>query len=266
VSIFVAVLLWCGGCPAEDLVVGGTSLGIGVIRLLGPVYAEGRPGARVSVPPSLGSAGGINAVAGGAFALAVSARPLIESESAQGLVAEAWARTPFVLAAASGIAARVNLSTEDVVAAYGGGDVRWPGGGGRIRPVLRPIREIASLILIAGFPRLEPLIERGLQARGALVALSDREALETAERLPGALVATTLIALRSETRPLAAVSLNGVEPSVENMELGLYPISATLWLVRKADAPASVSSFLEFLRSLPAETILRAHGGVPLLR
>lgn len=265
VVLAAIALLLCKPSLADDIVVGGTGLGIGAVRMIGAAYAVSRPGNTVTVPASIGSDGGINAVAGGAFALSLSARTLLPAETAQGLVAEIWVRTPLVFAAAASVAARVNFSTDDILAIYGDGDLRWPTGP-RVRPVLRPIREAVSVILTTRFPRLESLIERGLRSKGSVVALSDREAMEIGERSPGTLVTTTLLAIRSDGSPLIPVSLDGVEPSIVNMENGLYPTSATLWLVRKADASPGVLAFVDFLRSDAVGVILRVNGGVPARR
>ncbi len=261
ISFAAVAVLFGEGCLASELVVGGSGLGIGAVRLLATAFVADHPGRSVVAPSSIGSGGGINAVAAGAFGLAVSARPLLESERNRGLIAEPWVRTPFVLAAATGIAARVDMSTDDVIAAYSGHEIRWPNGV-RIRPVLRPLREVATQILVARFPRLESLISRALQARGTLVALSDREALEMAEQVPGVLISTSLLAVRSEHKSLSPVSLNGVAPSIDTMQSGLYPMAATLWLVRRAAAPSEARAFEEFLRSPAAGVILQFNGAV----
>jgi len=101
-SLAVAVVLAL--CPfpgtagaAEALLrIGGTGAAVAVMTRLGAAFAAYQPDLAVEVLPSLGSSGGIRALAGGAIDIAVSARALKPEEEAQGLQAVALLRTPFV--------------------------------------------------------------------------------------------------------------------------------------------------------------------------
>ena len=120
-------LLAATGSRAETVRLGGTGSGLGVARLLGQAYAKTLPGFELHVVPSLGSAGGIKAVAQGATQIAVISRPLKAEEAAAGLRAFEIGRTAFVLATTKDATELNTLSPlafgtfERVALAYQGG-------------------------------------------------------------------------------------------------------------------------------------------------
>ena len=127
------------GTAADEIKIGGTGAGLGTMRLLADAFARQVPEVNVSVPPSLGSSGGIRAVVGGALDIAVSSRPLKEDERKLGATEIEYGRTPFVFAVASKskVTAITNGQLADI---YAGRLVNWPDGT-RIRLVLRPAGE-----------------------------------------------------------------------------------------------------------------------------
>lgn len=249
---------------AEELVIGGTGMAIALARQLGGAYSAMHAGVTVTVPASVGTSGAINAVAAGSFGLGFSARSLSEDERARGLIAETFIRTPFVFAASPQMTGDAGFDTDAIIRAYSAADSAWPDGT-RIRPVLRTFREANTALLIEHFPALKPVIEHALEAKGALIALSDQDAMTFGEEVKGALVTGGLLAIRAEKRKLAPIAVNGVRPTVASMSDGTYPMSVTLWLIQRTDASTAVRMFADFLRSPAAADIVRAHDGLPVL-
>ena len=96
ISIGLGTLLGFNySAAAEVLRVGGTGAATEMLKVLGEAYAA-HSEHRLEVIPSLGSSGGIRALADGAIALSVSGRPLKPEESAKGLTVVATIQTPFV--------------------------------------------------------------------------------------------------------------------------------------------------------------------------
>jgi phosphate transport system substrate-binding protein len=77
--------------------------------------------------PSLGSAGGIKALAAGAIDVALSGRPVKDEERAKGVEPREWVRSPFVFAVH--LASPTDAVTLDhAVAVYAGMVTTWPDG------------------------------------------------------------------------------------------------------------------------------------------
>ena len=120
----------------EEFKIGGTGMALGTMSALAEAYARSNPDTKIIVLPSLGSGGGIKAVASGAIQIAVAGRALSGSETGQGLVAVEYGRTPFVFAVS--VKTRVTgLTLPQLVDIYSGKTGLWPDGA-RIRLVLRP--------------------------------------------------------------------------------------------------------------------------------
>src|SRR5437667_10297546 len=90
VAVLVAVT---GASNAEPLTVVGTGDGLDMLRAVAAVY-RAEEGREVILPASIGSGGGIAAVAAGSERLARVARPLKQTERDAGLVAVPIARLP----------------------------------------------------------------------------------------------------------------------------------------------------------------------------
>src|SRR6185503_5838146 len=134
--VLAAAMIFAGeASAAAEIKIGGTGNALGTMRALGDAYSKRNPGAKVTVLPSLGSGGGIKAVADGAIDIGVSSRPLKEEERQLGLVENEYARTPFVFAvpAKSKVIA---ISSGQLADLYSGRTEAWPDGN-RVRLVLR---------------------------------------------------------------------------------------------------------------------------------
>ncbi len=69
---------------AEEIKIGGTGGALATMQLLGDAYSKNHPETKIIVLPSLGSSGGIKAVLAGAIQVAVSSRPIKDSETSLG--------------------------------------------------------------------------------------------------------------------------------------------------------------------------------------
>jgi hypothetical protein len=79
---------------AALLRIGGTGMALATMRQIGDEFAATRPDVAIKVLPSLGTGGGLAAVADAAIGIALSARALNDAERAKGLRSLAYARTP----------------------------------------------------------------------------------------------------------------------------------------------------------------------------
>lgn len=264
-SLCLLSLLTLLSTPAlsDELVVGGTGAALGGMQRLAELYQREHPDDVITVLPSIGSGGGIKAVLKGKIGLGISARPLKDKEKAAGAVATAYARTPFIFVTASAPGrAGAGFSSAELIEIFAGERSSWPDGQ-PLRPVLRPLNDSDSSLLLRSFPELDGVLQAAHGRRGALVGFTDQDAMDLVERLPGTVGTATLAAVLSENRPLTPLALNGVAPDLAALAAGRYPMSKTLRLVTTAEPPALARRFVEFIRSPVAIALLQSLGHLP---
>jgi len=244
---------------AKPIVAGGTGWSIGIARALAAAYMHQHPEVQITVADSVGSSGGIRALLAGEFDVGFAARPLKASEKGKGIAATVLVRTPFVIAVSNRIQGPLGLTSEAVRQVYGRQIRTWPDGT-RLRLVLRTARETDNRILIEHFPGIEASLEQARTAQGAIIAYTDQEAMDLAERIPGAVVTTTLGAMLSEGRALRAIAIDGIVPSIETMTAGTYSMHITLYAVLSQASGSLSRDFLAFWSSDAGEKILRGFG------
>lgn len=243
---------------ADELRIGGTGTALGSMQQLGLAWSKTRPDTQVTVLRSLGSGGGIKAVLSGSVELAVSSRPLKEAEMAQGARQVEYGRTPFVFAVHSGSKVS-SVSTRELADIYAGRTERWPDGT-RIRLVLRPAGDTDSETIKTISPEVRAAKEAAEQRKGMAFAVTDQEAADNLEKIPGAFGPSTLSLILSEKRPLKALRFNDVEPSAKNTDNGSYPLFKRLYLITGPKSPPAAQEFVTFVQSPRGREILLRTG------
>lgn len=256
-------VLWTasGACArAELLRTGGTGAALETFRRLGAAFSQIEPDTRIEVIEGLGSSGAIAAVAGGAIDFSVSGRRLGANDNPS-LKALVIARTPFCLA--SSLAKPGDLRSSDVAAVVGSGNAVWPEGE-PVRLILRPKADSDSQLLVSSFPGMAAAMEKARQRSEIPVAATDQDNATLAETLAGSLTAITFAQLRTENRKLTALSIDGVSPTLENLESGRYPYGKDLYLVVPSKPKPALDRFIAFVRSPAGQELLRANGSLPV--
>lgn len=247
---------------AATLNVGGTGAALGAMQALAKAFQKANPGVSIQVPASLGSGGGIRATIAGALDIGLSSRPLKDKESAKGAKQQAYAKSPFVLVT-SNQAPNPALTSAQAIEFYGGGTATWADGT-PIRIILRPEDDSDTKILKAMFAGIEAALAKARATQGIPVASTDQQALDKAEALPGSLTTSTLTAIIAEGRSLKPIAIDGVAPTIENLENGSYRHFKTLYLITGASVSALAQEFMDFIRSAEGARVLQETGNLPL--
>lgn len=237
----------------ETLRVGGTGAATELLRMVGTAFTQ-QSTVDVDVVPSLGSSGGIRAVADGVLQVAVSGRPLKPAEAGNGLSIALTARTAFVLATSH--PAPDALRSSQIKGLYSSAKATWTDGS-PVRIILRPRSESDTTLMAELFPGLATAIEEARHRPEISVAATDQDNAELAEQTPGSLIGTTLAQIVNEKRRLRTITLDGIEPTFENFESGTYPYVKILHFVLKANASPLAHRFIAFLRSPVGQQVLR---------
>lgn len=266
-SKFVSIVILAGlltaanGASAATLRIGGTGSSLGLLKQVGGEFSVGSGGAvTVETVPSLGSSGAIRALTDGKIDLAVSARPLRPDEAAAGLRQVLVLRTPYVLATSH--PQPQQLKAADLPKIFQAEGPAWPGGS-PIRLILRPRSETDTALLGDMFTGMAEALEAARRRADVPTAATDQDNVALAERLVGSLTGTTLAQLTTERSSLHAIPIDGVEPTLANLESGAYRFAKRFYFVVGGRSAPETQKFVAFLQSPQGLKALRAAVVIP---
>lgn len=263
-SAIIAIIIFAltsyanAGDTKAKLVIGGTGTALGGMQLLAKAFSEDHPDIKTTVLPSLGSSGAIKALSAGKIDLALSARPLKDKESAKGLSAILYARTPVVFAAHSKTTFD-HIELKDLPAIYSGATSTWPDGT-PLRLILRPELDSDTKLLRDFSPEMDAAVTVAHSRKDLFIALNDQDNATALETVPGSFGLTTLAQILSESRSLKPLIFNGQLPSLEAMQTGKYPYFKSLYLVVGKAQSEPAEAFKAFIFSTTGRNILSATG------
>jgi phosphate transport system substrate-binding protein len=254
-AFWVGLAVLASPANADNMLGGGVGAATALLPILYSQVAEGRT--KLEVIPSLGSSGGLKALSEGAIDMAVSGRPLTQAEINQGLFVAASIDTPFVVVTSQ--SGPIGLAKSKVSEAFSDAKSTWADGS-PIRVIVRPKTDSDTAVWIANFPGMEAALENARLRHDVPTAATDQDNADMAERIKSSLTAITLTQMLTERRTLSLVSIDGVRPSVEAMEIGTYPYRKTLHFVFSSKKPSSENALVAFLTSSAGDALLRKYG------
>lgn len=244
---------------ADVLRVGGTGGALRAMHQIAAPFAAAS-GIKLEILPSLGSSGSLRAVADGAIDAALSARKLTPAEAKTGVVVVPYARTALVFVTSH---PKPNgWRAEDLVPIFESKISKW-NDGTPLNIILRTKVDTDTQIISEIFPGMREAIEQARKRPDLPVASTDQDSAELAESLTGSFVQAGLAQIVSEKRKLRLVAINGVEPTLANLENGSYPYEKRFYLVYKPGNPKA-EALVKFLRSVKGRESLREAGNLPV--
>ena len=257
-GLLAAALLCSPLARAEEIKIGGTGNALGTIRLLGEAFSRKHPQLKVTVLNSLGSSGAFKAVPKGAVDIGLASRAVTDAERAAGTISSEYARSLTVLAVPT--KSKVTTITRQQIAEIFDGRLTvWPDGT-PIRPVLRQPGDDNTRQLKSLSPEIEQALAAAEKRPGLAFAVTDQEAAEKIESITGAIGSSTLALIASEGRSLRALTLDGVEPTVDNGASGAYPLVKRFYFVTRSVQSPPVQQFIAFVGSADGQRILGKTG------
>lgn len=264
------LLVACNGDKAEEtsspsvLEVPGTGACENVLGAIAAAYEEMTPGAKVVVPPSVGSTGGIQAVGEGTAVLARVGRRPKDSEAHFGLEYQAFARDAIVFAVGRGVSGVESLTPDQILDIFSGRITAWDEVGGPERPINLITREKGETTrkavakVMPGFSDHDDPVQAKLVYR-------DFEVIELLEKFPTSIGYTTLSNLQASLDKVTVLGFDGATAGSESLASGAYPFSLEMGFVfrpGKLDAPAR--AFLDFVTGEKGAAAIRAQGMIPV--
>lgn len=243
---------------ADNLLIGGSGAGLGGMKLLATAFMKKHPEQRIVVLRSLGSSGGIKALADKKIDLALSSRPLKAREQRYNFNILNYAFSPLVLVTRKDNEI-CSTTTDELIKLYSGQNRTWKNGM-PVRIVRRPQSESDIKILQSISRELKSTLSIVMQLDHLPIAYTDQENADILERLPGALGVISLAQLKSENRVLKTITLNGVQSNLENLKNGKYPYFKNFYLVTPSFPSPLLQSFIDFVFSKDGQKILTENG------
>jgi phosphate transport system substrate-binding protein len=253
----------CASVPEPDLLrIGGTGMALATMRQIGNAFVGAQPDMAVRVLPSLGTGGGVAAVAAAAIELAVAARAPNDADRDKGLQGLAYARTPVAFVTHPAVAVQ-DITLSEVAQILTGTMLVWPNGT-RVRLVRRGPLDADWSMLRALSTDMAKAVTVALERPGLLTVATDQENADALERVIGSFGAMSIGQLRAEARHVVPIALDGVAPDVEALAAGRYSLSRTLYVIWRDPPTQAIARFLAFLRTGQASGVLGRLGHIPL--
>jgi phosphate transport system substrate-binding protein len=259
-ALSLALLVAAGPSLAGTVRVGGTGMGLAAMRALSARLAASDAAVELAVLPSLGTQGGLRALAAGAIDVALAARPLKPEEQASGQREVACFVTALVFATSH--PSPVGITRAALPRLYAEPRPTWPDGS-RLRIILRSRDGAEMPLLVARIPELGAAFEAAYHRPGLPIGTTHQENAELAETTAGSFAMMTLLQLQSEWLSLLPVTLDGVAPSRASVASGAYPLALRFCLVLPQQPVAAAARFVDFVRSEEGASLMRSFGAEP---
>jgi phosphate transport system substrate-binding protein len=263
--VLALATLWPAPAPAAEpqpLIFAGAGANLPITRVLVAAFSLRHPDLRIEIPPDIGSAGAVKAVAAGAIALGLVTSPLGGDESRLGLSVVAYARTAIAISVHASVK-DANVTYDDLNGIYSGTKSRW-GNGRPIAVLTREPGDGSIQTLQQRIPGFKEAYARGLAAKRSIVLFSDLQMSETLARTPNGIGLSDMGAITADNLPLRVLSVSGVFPLPQHVLSGKYELVKTLAFVHKRERlDPRVKTFIEFARSRDSVGVLRLNGYLP---
>lgn len=249
---------------AEVLVIPGSGNPEYVLGKLAEAFHGHQSQHQVRVPASTGTAGALRALDEGEASLTRVGRPLTAAELSKGYTYLPLGRDAVVFVAGQGVSVRAVTSAQmrDV---YSGALTDWQALGGTPGPIRVVGRETTDASRTALGRYIKEFGTMAFDSQVKVVHL-DPQALTLLDRYPTSLGFLNRSALFAAKSALVILALDGVAPTPESIQDGIYPVALEVGLAYKASAlPEAGRAFLQFLTSPEAVSVLRDHALVPVV-
>jgi phosphate transport system substrate-binding protein len=240
-----------------EIAIVGTGAGASVLEKVTQAFMAKNPGVFLTVPPSIGSGGGVKAVGNDENVIGRLSRPLKDTEKGYGLTYLGYAKLPiiFYVNSSSGVS---SLTSGQVVDIYSGKVKNWREVGGpdaRIRVIRREDGDSSLEALqktVPGFKNIE-------LTKQSKTTYSDPETLDACAETPGTIAFGAYPDLKGRTE-LTPLALDGKKASSAD-----YPFVGELGLIYKEENnTGKVATFIEYVASGAANDVLSAAGAIPI--
>lgn len=239
---------------------GGSST-IGVLRILMNAYTLKTKSTQATFFPPSQTESTLAGVKDGLVDIGSLSRQLKPKENSGTLEQLAIAKDGLLVATHPGIKDVTNLTIADLRAIYSGTATNWKEFGGpnaKIVVLDRPEDESAKRLL------REHYLGKDLKnAPEAVVFRKQDELISALQSTPYSIGAFSLGDAISGNLPVNRLSLDGIEPTLDNIQSGKYKMIRLIVLIFKKSPSAATQAFIDFVSGAESTDLLRQSGFLP---
>lgn len=243
--------------PAQRIKITGSQTCVPLLKILAEKYHNNHQNVEIAFLPGAHSASAIDGLKSGIVDVGAISRPLTADEQKLGFT--------YVKLSDDGLTVAVdrrlpvdNLSSDAIRGIYSGTITNWSALGGPDKPILvldRAEDESAKIIL------REYVLGKDLATvSSASVMFLETDMVKALETSTGAVGYLSLGYAISEELPIRLISIDGVKPSVENVDNGSYKMVRPMGIIYKDPLDSTTKDFVNYLTSKEAAKVLESNG------
>jgi len=260
-SLGALLAIGAHGQTTERLVIDGSTGGMPLAAALARAFQERNPGVTVEIGKGLGTKARVQALVDGKIDIALASHGLNIGEiTRQGMAVHEIASVAVVFGVNATVPV-VNLTAQQICDVYAGKTSNWKVLGGpemEIAARTRPDSEVDTEVVRDNIACLKDL--RIPEAVKVMPRSGDMATELTATA--GAIGMTTMTVVEQSKGKIKALSINGIDPSAQNVERKAYLLVRESFFVVRMPASPAVARFLEFTRGSMGHTVITANGAI----
>lgn len=245
----------------QKIVIDGSTGGMPLAAALAQAFQERNPGAALEFGKGLGTKARIQALADGKIDIALASHGLDTAEiTRQGMVVHEIANVAVVFGVNTTVLV-TNMTDQGICDVYAGKTSNWKVFGGpelAIAARTRPDSEVDAEVMRDGLACLKDLKMAG----GVQVMAKAGDMATELAATAGAIGMTTMTVVEQSQGKIRAVSMNGIDPSAQNVERKNYRLVRESFFVTKAPMSPAVARFLEFALGPIGRSVITANGAI----
>ncbi|MGB7377897.1 MAG: substrate-binding domain-containing protein [Rivularia sp. (in: cyanobacteria)] len=244
----------------QEIKVSGSSSTHTAIKIVGDAYAAQNKNVKLTFLPKGQSEGGIAGVNRGLADIAGVSRKLKPEEEYNYLIYKELAKDGLVVATHESVKGISNLTTQQLKAIYSGAVTNWQELGGPNEEIVvldRPEDESGKRLL-----REHYLGKELKNASKAAIMRYEPELINALQNTPYSIGTFSLAYTISNKLPVNRLSLNGIEPTPENIKSGKYKMVRSIGVVWRKKPSEATQEYLDFAFSEKGAEILNNSGFV----
>lgn len=245
----------------EEIKIVGSSSTYQAARILAKAYKDKAGNVKFTFLPKSQSSSGIAGVKRGLVDVGTVSRTLKPEEDDGSIVYREFATDALVVAIHPSVKGVNNLSTSQLKTIYSGEVTNWEELGGNNAEIVvldRPEDESGKRLL-----RQYYLGKKLKNAPEAVIMRHEPELIDALKSTVNSIGAFSLAYAISNELPVNHLSLNNIEPTPENVQIGKYKMVRELGIVYSRKTTPKTQGFIDFIFSEKGKEVLRQYSFVP---
>ncbi|XZN89375.1 MAG: substrate-binding domain-containing protein [Microcoleus sp.] len=242
----------------SSLKLGGSSSTLGLIKVVQTNYEASTKNVKITQLEPGQSENIIDGIKQRIVDIGAISKTLKPEENDGSIESREIAHDALVVATHPSVTGVKNLTTEDIKGIYSGTITNWKEVGGNDAKIVlldRPEDESAKRLL-----RKHYLGTDLKSSPEAVILRKETELIQTIQSTPYSIGAFSLAQAISNKLPVNRLSLNGVEPTLENVKAGKYPMVRTISFVWHKNPSEATQALIQYISSPPAINAMEQSG------